>query len=450
MRHRRWNQYKLQLSRFRDDCRELPVEAVDWPKDIDTAIFEGALKDFALAKLLCEGRTRFPLIAEQLAHVLLPCGFTLEQAWAMTWQEVRIPLCLETGKPGIMYAELGIGEPVGTESILLQDDLEHEMRRALECALTLAHKQTGKRYALWLRDAGGSFRKGPSLGLPVYLACVLPKEELRTVLATGDIDAEGRLQCVGGIREKGLLIHNKDINVDFDFTCFLFPTGSGDPEQGCFPVDSTEQAVDFVRCKIDSPSLWEDIRHVDRDPAYFWQAIRHDMTSQNAKIFLERAIAYGIFSKTALFTSEELERLCDFFNQYDLLDDVRRSFSPEQAAKYPPSLGLYRIAHVFRRKASRRGDSAFEQWNTIIDRCSEFSSFEWLEEKYENVERMVGSLHNAYRFEAEEKVASLHADLDACASSPLVKGKKSQLIFGKCWGFLGQHAAFCGDPIQAM
>lgn len=462
MRHKRWKQYSSELAVYRNHCRELPVEAVDWPKVIDTEVFEGNLKDFALAKLLCVGKARVPHhIIEYLADTQLPCGISIEQAWEMSWREVRIPLYLQNGQPGIMYAELGIGDPDSlnnAEPIILQDGLEGEMLRALQCSLGLARKKTGMHYALWLRDAGGQFRRGPSLALPVYLAAVLPLEvNLCSVLATGDIDAEGHLHQVGGIKEKGHLMSEESINIDFGFTHFVFPTcqdGISPGQVGFFCIDSLEQAEYLVTSRIDSPMLWGDIRRLALYPLSFWQSIRHDMTYREARIFLERAISYGIFSDASTFNSEELEYLCNFLNRYDLVDDIRPYFYPEHTENHPPSLGLYRMARAFRKNASRRGDGhAFEQWCGIIDRCNDFvqhSSVAWLELQLEHIERMVGDLHNVYRFEAgEEKVARLYDDLVACESSPLAKGEYPSLVFGKCWGFIGQHRAFCGETTQA-
>ena len=170
----------------------------------------------ALAGAVLAGGERAPGWARAwcAAHIDLQelgLGFDWEAALSMRWGAVPLALALggfsrlDWVLVGVAPRALGVA-PVPAWWGQVADA---EARQAAEDVLALLHERAGIEAVLWpmVADTGRVRMRGPSLGLPLYLAArgLTRGPVPRNLLATGRLDGSGRLHPVEHLETKARL-----------------------------------------------------------------------------------------------------------------------------------------------------------------------------------------------------------------------------------------------------
>ena len=442
---------------------EAQVTTVAWPEDDHP--LKVSMYPFAVAKMLHEGQAP-DAVRRTISSFPLPCGLSLRDAMNMRWQEVLFPLCTETGKPGVGYLELGL-LPEAAENDALDARLSPDIAAAITRALQHARRKTDCHYACWLRNVDYQALSGPSLALPVYLAALwlgrdctqksMNVGDPSDLLATGDIDDDGNLLPVGGIREKSQLLHE---NYPFAFSAFLFPASKEnevDLDEGQFyPVYTPEDAAAITSCRIRNPSFWQDILRIHKDHGHFWDVLGHNLTDEEAEFLWRQAIRLRLIDPSTALDNTQLKQLSEFIDQRRILVVAASEIlTPQWALLQPVSAAAYKLCSIFQTNASQRGSSDAEAWAASTKQ--HLPAAEELNGSAENMHnkvRCLGShLHNRYVFDPNDKdIASLAEYTHEFAPLVVRKllGKTDRIALGETYGFLCQHFAFCGDNRQAL
>ena len=215
-----------------------------------------------------------PWCAEHIDLQELGLGFDWDAALSMRWSVAPLALSLG-GFSRLDWVLVGVApRPPGLAPVPAWWGLvaDSEARQAADDALTVLHERAGMEAVLWpmVADTGRVRIRGPSLGLPLYLAARGLSRGLdpRDLLATGRLDGRGRLHPVGSLDQKA------DLAVSAGFHGLVAPASgrcgaAGSPGFEILEVTDLEQA-EFLWETYSAGCgelLLQQIRCVD-DPAW--------------------------------------------------------------------------------------------------------------------------------------------------------------------------------------
>ena len=398
----------------------------------------------ALAAVLAEG---FPS----------PGGLTWEEACALPWLEVPVPLLVTEGKShrgGLAYMLLALLPEEEKCNRIEYGSLSQDARKAMKNALNLVSKKTGRSFAAMPRHASQKF-SGSSLGLPLWLgAQVLAgrsdgnmAEGFSHVLATGALDEEGRLLPVDGVPEKADVL--KYVCADR----FLYPASSLDrvPPNG-FPLHDAQDAL-FLLGDVEE-RFWRLVNPFRYDPEFFWHmlpAIRVWKHKSHMHLALQFAEECGCLQSPPADGSDMLGSLCDFLEARELdlgkeRKKLLRLFDLEWAQKQARTVDLFRLCQLQLTTVNRDGVES-KQWEDLSEACraavqSDGHHVSSLFLSY--YARCCESLHNQFFFTpAPELKKHIEEELSRFT------GYREHAV-GEVCGMLCQGAAFCGDHKRAL
>lgn len=384
-----------------------------------------------------------------------PGGLTWEEALALPWLEVPVPLLItekEDRRGGLAHVLLALLPEGEKGNRISSGALSPDACKAMENALKLASEDTGRCFAAMPRHALQKF-SGASLGLPLWLgARVLAgddtmREGFSEVLATGALDEEGRLLPVDGVEEKA------DMAKKVCAARFLYPASSLDhvPPKG-FPLHNVHDALFLLRGVEER--FWRTVNSFRYDPDFFWYqlpAIRGWKKADLVHLALSFAEECGCLKAPPADGADMLGHLCDFIEDRELELGARRKsllrlFSPEWAQKQERTVELFRLCQLHLTLVNRDGAEA-EPWEALSEECRAA-----VQSSGRNVSslflsyyaRRCESLHNQFFF-------TPGADMDAHIKEELARFEDCrEHAVGEACGMLCQGAAFRKEHALAL
>jgi len=307
-----------------------------------------------------------------------PFGLTWEEAFAIPWLEIAVPL--RTGSeedPGLAMFLLGLMPEAAEKSpepsfcAMARDSCKAAMN-----ALSFAEKKTGRKFALLARHASSEF-EGGSLALPLWLAAVALAEGLdpSPVLATGALDKDGRLLPVKGIEQKAGLC--KLVGAKR----FVYPSGSSEQvRSGGFPIHKKEDAL-FLLKETDE-SFWRMVCEFSRSSDDFWDRLPSLTVWKNDKekrSWVPHAIRYAYECDCLALPVDrrimELGKACDFMEKFkDALkkecEKMLKLFPLEWADRQEKSTDLFRLCQLHITSLNHKGDfRSAASWKELAEKC---------------------------------------------------------------------------------
>lgn len=436
--------------------REPRVGDVAWFAPDDSfacADLPDGMRYFALAKRLCEGVKAPPHVQSTLRDVFagetLPCGISYEQACELSWREVPFPT-FDGSKAAMYFLELGLWPENTPLPDCRQENIDPDSAAAIDTALALASRRTERQYVWWLRPRPVPFC-GRSLALSVYLGAIALKESPDApadVLATGDLDENGGIVAVTGVREKAALLQSP-----YDFSAFLVPANGEVPEDNgkIFPVATREDAEILASCKAHNHHLWRQILAMRGKPSVLWNELlkNPNYTKEEMRLVLQEAERHSLFA--GVLEDEQLQVLADALDRHrSCLKFMAEKLSPGWGSTQPRCKGLFWLAYRLWKYDSRWGCIA-SPWKDIAEAAAPEVLYGKLRIDLTIAIGVTGDAHNAYRF-TEDIGTDLQGKLETLCAQHNDADADPQLmeLLAKGFGALTHHYAYCGKTEEAF
>jgi hypothetical protein len=395
----------------------------------------------------------------------LGISFDWETALSLRWTPAPLPLAIG-GAARLAWCLVGLAPAdihVSPFPLWWERVVDDQARQVVENVLAVLDERWSIQVALWpfLADIGDLRLRGPSLGLPLYLAAWGMHRGLkpRGLLATGGLDATGGLQPVEHLDLKGRLA------TDAGFHALICPAGGKTVPEESVGVEVLE-VMDLSQAEL----LWEIgspgcCRHLLQqvccldDPA--WMAANVHLLGSELLRWPSvgarcRQAVRSLLSDRALTLqwTANLERMVDeadtcLESMERLLDPLSLDIVADLAARYP--LDGFRLAQVRVSCANHRGlPERAREWAALSERMGPslqlYEGALQLEEIAAN-RRFVCERHNRYEFRLElprdvERVLAELSELQASRTRTQPQATCTPL--GRLLGTVAQNFGFCG------